>query len=78
MSLASASATGSATAPSSTATRTYAHFNPVSGLTYKLTPGLTVYFGYSQSNGPRRRSNWPVPIRTGRAFWKIFWCPILR
>ncbi len=36
--------------PELNSNQTYAHFNPVSGLTYKLTPGLTAYFGYSQSN----------------------------
>ena len=38
------------TSPELNSNQTYAHFNPVSGLTYKLTPDLTAYFGYSQSN----------------------------
>lgn len=39
---------------------TYTHLNPVSGLTYKLTPSLTGYFGYSQSNRARYRSSSPA------------------
>src|SRR5439155_1598239 len=35
------------TAPELNSNQAYAHFNPVSGVTYKLTPGLTAYFGYS-------------------------------
>ena len=30
--------------------QTFSHFNPVTGLTYRITPNLTGYFGYSQSN----------------------------
>ncbi len=45
-------------APELNSNQTYAHFNPVSGLTYKLTPGLTAYFGYSQSNRA------PTPLET--------------
>src|SRR6266446_9500401 len=38
------------TSPELNSNQTYAHFNPVSGLTYKLTSDLTAYFGFSQSN----------------------------
>ena len=38
------------TSPDLNSNQTYTHFNPVTGLTYKLTPDLTAYFGYSQSN----------------------------
>jgi iron complex outermembrane receptor protein len=38
------------TSPDLNSKQTYAHLNPVTGLTYKLTPDLTAYFGYSQSN----------------------------
>lgn len=36
--------------PDLNSNQTYTHFNPISGLTYKLTPDLTAYGGYSQSN----------------------------
>jgi iron complex outermembrane receptor protein len=36
--------------PDLNSNQTYAHLNPVSGLTYKLAPELTAYGGYSQSN----------------------------
>jgi iron complex outermembrane recepter protein len=36
--------------PDLNSNQTYTHLNPVTGLTYKLTPDLTGYFGYSQSN----------------------------
>ena len=38
------------TSPDLNSNETFTHFNPVVGLTYKLTPSLTSYFGYSQSN----------------------------
>jgi iron complex outermembrane recepter protein len=38
------------TSPDLNSNETFTHFNPVTGLTYKLTPSLTGYFGYSQSN----------------------------
>ena len=38
------------TSPDLNSNQTYTHLNPVSGLTYKITPNLTGYFGYSQSN----------------------------
>src|SRR5215813_14572868 len=38
------------TSPDLNSSQTYTHFNPVTGLTYKLTPDLTGYFGYSQPN----------------------------
>jgi iron complex outermembrane receptor protein len=38
------------TNPDLNSNQTFTHFNPVTGLTYKLTPSLTGYFGYSQSN----------------------------
>jgi iron complex outermembrane receptor protein len=38
------------TSPDLNSNQTYSHFNPVTGLTYKITPNLTGYFGYSQSN----------------------------
>ena len=66
------------TAPELNSNQTYAHFNPVSGLTYKLTPGLTAYFGYSHRTGRRRRSNWPVPIPNRPCLSKALWYPIPR
>jgi iron complex outermembrane receptor protein len=47
------------TSPELNSNQTYAHFNPVSGLTYKLTSNLTAYFGYSQSNRA------PTPLELG-------------
>lgn len=38
------------TSPDLNSNQTYTHFNPVTGLTYKILPDLTVYFGYSQAN----------------------------
>jgi iron complex outermembrane recepter protein len=38
------------TSPDLNSNQTFTHFNPVTGFTYKLTPSLTGYFGYSQSN----------------------------
>jgi iron complex outermembrane recepter protein len=38
------------TTPDLNSNQTFSHFNPVTGLTYKLTSNLTGYFGYSQSN----------------------------
>ena len=38
------------TSPDLNGNETFTHFNPVTGFTYKLTPSLTGYFGYSQSN----------------------------
>lgn len=38
------------TTPDLNSSQTYTHFNPVTGFTYKLTPDLTGYFGYSQAN----------------------------
>jgi iron complex outermembrane receptor protein len=38
------------TSPDLNSSHTYTRLNPVSGFTYKLTPDLTGYFGYSQSN----------------------------
>jgi iron complex outermembrane recepter protein len=38
------------TSPDLNSNQTFTHFNPMTGLTYKLTPNLTGYFGYSQSN----------------------------
>ncbi len=38
------------TSPDLNSSQTYTHFNPVTGFTYKLTPDLTGYFGYSQAN----------------------------
>jgi iron complex outermembrane receptor protein len=38
------------TSPDLNSDQTYTHLNPVTGLTYKLTPDLTAYFGYSQAN----------------------------
>jgi iron complex outermembrane recepter protein len=38
------------TSPDLNSNQTFSHFNPVGGLTYKLTPTLTGYFGYSQAN----------------------------
>jgi len=38
------------TSPDLNGNDTFTHFNPVTGFTYKLTPSLTGYFGYSQSN----------------------------
>ena len=38
------------TSPDLNSNQTFSHFNPVTGFTYKLTPSLTGYFGYSQSN----------------------------
>jgi iron complex outermembrane recepter protein len=38
------------TSPDLNGNETFTHFNPVTGFAYKLTPSLTGYFGYSQSN----------------------------
>jgi iron complex outermembrane receptor protein len=38
------------TSPDLNSNDIFTHFNPVAGFTYKLTPSLTGYFGYSQSN----------------------------
>ena len=38
------------TSPDLNSNQTYTHLNPVTGLTYKITPALTAYFGYSQAN----------------------------
>ncbi len=38
------------TSPDLNSRQTYIRLNPVSGLTYKIIPGLTAYGGYSQSN----------------------------
>ena len=38
------------TGPDLNSNENFTHFNPVTGFTYKLTPSLTGYFGYSQSN----------------------------
>jgi iron complex outermembrane receptor protein len=38
------------TSPNLHGDQTYSHLNPVAGLTYKVIPGLTGYFGYSQAN----------------------------
>jgi outer membrane receptor protein involved in Fe transport len=40
---------------------TYKRFNPVIGATYKITPGLTAYAGYSESNRA------PTPLELGCA-----------
>jgi iron complex outermembrane receptor protein len=40
----------SGNAPALDGTHTYLHFNPGTGLTYKLTPNVTVYGGWSESN----------------------------
>lgn len=47
------------TSPELNSNQTYTHFNPVGGLTYKLTPTLTGYFGYSQANRA------PTPLELG-------------
>jgi iron complex outermembrane receptor protein len=47
------------TSPDLNSNQTYTHFNPVGGLTYKLTPTLTGYFGYSQANRA------PTPLELG-------------
>jgi outer membrane receptor protein involved in Fe transport len=39
----------------------YSHFNPVLGATFKASPGLTVYAGYSQANRA------PTPLELGCA-----------
>ncbi len=39
----------------------YARFNPLAGLTYKLTPALTAYAGYSEANRA------PTPLELGCA-----------
>jgi iron complex outermembrane receptor protein len=49
------------TSPELNSNRTYAHLNPVTGLTYKITSDLTAYFGYSQSNRT------PTPLEQGCA-----------
>jgi iron complex outermembrane receptor protein len=36
--------------PDLNSSQTYSHVNPVTGVTYKITPDLTGYFGYSQAN----------------------------
>ena len=41
---------GSAPARSQRQAQTYTRLNPVTGLTYKLTAGLTAYAGYSEAN----------------------------
>jgi len=38
------------TSPDLNGNHAFTHLNPVTGLTYKLIPGLTAYGGYSQSN----------------------------
>ncbi len=38
------------TSPELNGNHVFTHLNPVSGVTYKLLPGLTAYGGYSQSN----------------------------
>jgi iron complex outermembrane recepter protein len=38
------------TSPDLNSRQIYTHLNPVAGLTYKVMPALTAYFGYSQSN----------------------------
>jgi iron complex outermembrane recepter protein len=38
------------TSPDLDSSQTYSHLNPVAGLSYKITPSLTGYFGYSQAN----------------------------
>ncbi|MBV9252018.1 MAG: TonB-dependent receptor [Acetobacteraceae bacterium] len=38
------------TSPDLNSNTTYTHLNPVTGFAYKVTPSLTGYFGYSQSN----------------------------
>ncbi|HVH79025.1 MAG TPA: TonB-dependent receptor, partial [Stellaceae bacterium] len=38
------------TSPDLNSSQTYSHLNPVTGFTYKITPALTAYFGYSQEN----------------------------
>ena len=47
------------TSPDLNSNRTFAHLNPVTGLTYKITSGPTAYFGYSQSNRA------PTPLEQG-------------
>jgi iron complex outermembrane receptor protein len=38
------------TSPDLNSNQRFSHFNPLGGFTYKLTPSLTGYFGYSQAN----------------------------
>jgi iron complex outermembrane recepter protein len=47
--------------PGLNATNTYERFNPMVGANYKLTPGLSVYGGYSESNRA------PTPAELGCA-----------
>src|SRR5205823_4074571 len=47
------------TSPELNSNPTYTRVNPVTGLTYKVMPGLTVYGGYSESNRV------PTPLELG-------------
>jgi iron complex outermembrane recepter protein len=49
------------TSPGLTGNHHYARLNPLTGLTYKLTPDLTVYGGYSEANRA------PTPLELGCA-----------
>ncbi|WP_163535803.1 TonB-dependent receptor domain-containing protein, partial [Klebsiella pneumoniae] len=40
---------------------TYSRFNPIIGGTYKITPGITAYAGYSEANRA------PTPLELGCA-----------
>jgi outer membrane receptor protein involved in Fe transport len=46
-----------------TTTHQFGHFNPMGGLTYKLTPQISAFGSYSVANLPKRTSRQSARVR---------------